>query len=66
MYNHQFGGFCLQLLNVCASCLEARGIMDRLPTRVNRADADFSERVEHNSNLIKTLKERNQGDVEGP
>ena len=32
--------------------------MDRLPTRVNRADADFSERVEHNSNLIKTLKER--------
>ena len=32
--------------------------MDRLPTRVNRADADFSERAEHNSILIKTLKER--------
>lgn len=32
--------------------------MDRLPTRVNRADADFSERVEYNSILIKTLKER--------
>jgi 3-methylcrotonyl-CoA carboxylase beta subunit len=32
--------------------------MDRLPTRVNRADADFTERVEHNSNLIKILKER--------
>lgn len=32
--------------------------MDRLPTRVNRANADFSERAEHNSILIKTLKER--------
>ena len=32
--------------------------MDRLPTRVNRADADFSKRVEHNSNLIKILRER--------
>jgi len=58
MYNHQFGSFRLQLLNVGASCVESRGRMDRLPTRVNRADADFSERVEHNSILIKTLKER--------
>ena len=58
MYNHQIGSFRLQLLNVGASCLESRGRMDRLPTRVNRADADFSERVEHNSILIKTLKER--------
>tara|TARA_B110000444_G_scaffold243279_1_gene261526 strand:- start:26355 stop:28043 length:1689 start_codon:yes stop_codon:yes gene_type:complete len=58
MFNHQISSFCIQLLNVGASCIESRGRMDRLPTRVNRADADFSERVEHNSNLIKTLKER--------
>ena len=46
------------MLNVGASCIDVRGIMDRLPTRVNRADADFSKRVEHNSNLIQTLRER--------
>jgi len=46
------------MLNVGASCIESRGIMDRLPTRVNRADADFSKRIEHNSNLINTLRER--------
>jgi len=46
------------MLNVGASCIDARGIMDRLPTRVNRADADFSKRVEHNSNLINMLRER--------
>ncbi len=46
------------MLNVGASCIDSRGIMDRLPTRVNRADADFAKRVEHNSNLINLLKER--------
>ena len=46
------------MLNVGASCIDMRGIMDRLPTRVNRADADFLKRVEHNSNLIQTLRER--------
>ena len=46
------------MLNVGSSCIDLRGIMDRLPTRVNRADADFSKRVEHNSNLINTLRER--------
>ena len=46
------------MLNVGASCIDSRGIMDRLPTRVNRADADFSKRIEHNSNLINTLRQR--------
>ena len=46
------------MLNVGSSCIDLRGIMDRLPTRVNRADADFSKRVEHNSNLINKLRER--------
>ena len=32
--------------------------MDRLPTRVNKADPDFSARREHNLALIKTLRER--------
>ena len=32
--------------------------MDRLPTRVNKADPDFSARREHNLALIETLRER--------
>ena len=32
--------------------------MDRLPTRVNKADPDFSARREHNLSLIETLRER--------
>ena len=32
--------------------------MDRLPTRVNRADPDFSARKTFNAHLIETLKER--------
>ena len=32
--------------------------MDRLPTRVNRADPEFSERKSFNLELIKTLRER--------
>ena len=32
--------------------------MDRLPTRVNKADPDYSERREHNLALIETLRER--------
>ena len=32
--------------------------MDRLPTRVNRADPDFSERKAFNAQLIDTLRER--------
>ena len=32
--------------------------MDRLPSRVNRADPEFSERKEHNEALIAQLRER--------
>ena len=32
--------------------------MDRLPTRVNKADPDYSARREHNLALIETLRER--------
>lgn len=32
--------------------------MDRLPTRVNKTDPDFSARREHNLALIETLRER--------
>ena len=32
--------------------------MDRLPTRVNKADPDYSTRREHNLALIETLRER--------
>ncbi|RJU97914.1 MAG: methylcrotonoyl-CoA carboxylase [Candidatus Poseidoniales archaeon] len=32
--------------------------MDRLPTRVNRADPDFAERKAFNAQLIETLRER--------
>ena len=32
--------------------------MDRLPTRVNRADPEFSERKSFNLELIETLRER--------
>ena len=32
--------------------------MDRLPTRVNKADPDYSARREHNLALIETLHER--------
>ena len=36
-----------------------RGVyMDRLPTRVNRADPEFSERKSFNLELIETLRER--------
>ena len=38
--------------------------MDRLPTRVNRADPEFSERKSFNLELIETLRERlDVGDV---
>ena len=32
--------------------------MDRLPTRVNRADSEYQMRKEHNLALISTLRER--------
>ena len=32
--------------------------MDRLATRVNRADPDFQKRRAHNQELIETLRER--------
>ena len=32
--------------------------MDRLPTRVNRADTDFQNRRSHNLELVETLRER--------
>ena len=32
--------------------------MDRLPTRVNRADSEYQMRKEHNTSLISTLRER--------
>ena len=32
--------------------------MDRLPTRVNKADPDYSVRREHNLALIETLRQR--------
>ena len=32
--------------------------MDRLPTRVNKADPDYSTRREHNLALIELLRER--------
>lgn len=32
--------------------------MDRLPTRVNRADTDFQNRRTHNLELVDTLRER--------
>ena len=39
--------------------------MDRLPTRVNRADPDYQNRRTHNLELIETLRQRldivNQG-----
>ena len=35
-----------------------RGTMDRLPTRVNRADSEYQMRKEHNTSLISTLRER--------
>ena len=35
-----------------------RGTMDRLPTRVNRADSEYQMRKEHNASLISTLRER--------
>ena len=39
--------------------------MDRLPTRVNRADPDFQKHRNHNQELIETLRQRldvvNQG-----
>ncbi len=48
----------LESLNVESSCLVTRGTMDRLPTRVNRADSEYQKRKEHNSELISTLRER--------
>ena len=32
--------------------------MDRLPTRINRADPEYQTRKEHNTALISTLRER--------
>ena len=32
--------------------------MDRLPTRVNRADSEYQARKDHNTELISTLRDR--------
>jgi len=45
-------------LNVESSCVGMRGTMDRLSTRVNRADSEYLKRQEHNHSLIATLRER--------
>ena len=45
-------------LNVESSCVGMRGTMDRLSTRVNRADSEYLKRQEHNLSLIATLRER--------
>tara|TARA_B100000767_G_scaffold90250_1_gene86691 strand:+ start:6117 stop:7796 length:1680 start_codon:yes stop_codon:yes gene_type:complete len=45
-------------LNVESSCIDMRGTMDRLSTRVNRADSEYLKRQEHNHSLIATLRER--------
>lgn len=45
-------------LNVESSCVDMRGTMDRLSTRVNRADSEYLKRQEHNLSLIATLRER--------
>lgn len=45
-------------LNVESSCVGMRGTMDRLSTRVNRADSEYLKRQEHNHSLITTLRER--------
>tara|TARA_B100001113_G_scaffold79849_2_gene62877 strand:+ start:8168 stop:9778 length:1611 start_codon:yes stop_codon:yes gene_type:complete len=39
--------------------------MDRLPTRVNRADPDYQKRLTHNQELIDTLRERLDNVSEG-
>ena len=39
--------------------------MDRLPTRVNRADPDYQKRRTHNQELIDTLRERLDNVSEG-
>ena len=45
-------------LKVESSCVGMRGTMDRLSTRVNRADSEYLKRQEHNLSLIATLRER--------
>ena len=32
--------------------------MDRLPTRVNRSDADYQNRRKHNQELVEVLRQR--------
>ena len=39
--------------------------MDRLPTRVNRADSEYLKRKEHNAALIETLRERLETSSQG-